>query len=380
MTTQNQYTQRLGDFVNIRTGKLDANANVPDGEYPFFTCAQEPLTIDKYAYNCECVLVAGNGDLNVKYYNGKFEAYQRTYIVESKDKINLDVRYLYHFLNSYLEHLRNSTIGGVIQYIRLANLTEIPTPVPPLPEQKRIAIILDKADAVRCKRQEAIRLANELLRSVFLDMFGDPEKNPKEWNLSSLEDVCEEIYRYPTFYGFDYALTGIPVARIGNILLDGFLDPDLSHYVFIEPKISKDFPRTILELNDIVMAVRGDGSTAKRIGLVNSQNLVGANISPNLLRFKAKDGCVDPMYLFHFMVSEGGQNLLEKNVTRTAKKTITARDIKNIQIPVPAYSLQKAFAKVFNKFERTKSNLTTSYQESCFLFNSLVQRAFRGEL
>ena len=74
----------LGDLVRIRTGKLDANASVDNGKYPFFTCSKQPLRIDSYSYDCECVLVAGNGELNVKYYDGKFDAYQRTYIIESK--------------------------------------------------------------------------------------------------------------------------------------------------------------------------------------------------------------------------------------------------------------------------------------------------------
>ena len=73
---------RVSDLTKIRTGKLDANASSEDGKYPFFTCSKEPLRISTYTYDCECVLVAGNGDLNVKYYNGKFDAYQRTYIIE----------------------------------------------------------------------------------------------------------------------------------------------------------------------------------------------------------------------------------------------------------------------------------------------------------
>ena len=83
----------LGSLTSIKTGKLDANASSENGIYPFFTCAVEPLKIDSYSYDCECVLVAGNGDLNVKYYNGKFDAYQRTYIIESKDKSKLTVPY-----------------------------------------------------------------------------------------------------------------------------------------------------------------------------------------------------------------------------------------------------------------------------------------------
>jgi type I restriction enzyme, S subunit len=97
---------RLGNYVQIKTGKLDANASVPDGQYPFFTCASEPLKIDAYSYDCECVLVSGNGDLNVKYYSGKFDAYQRTYIIESLNPRFLDNKFLYFFLSLYIEQLR----------------------------------------------------------------------------------------------------------------------------------------------------------------------------------------------------------------------------------------------------------------------------------
>lgn len=114
---------RLGDYVKIMTGKLDANASSENGKYPFFTCSVYPLKIDTYSYDCECVLVAGNGDLNVKYYNGKFDAYQRTYIIESNNKKILSVPYLYCFLNGYVDELRKQSIGGVIKYIKLGNLT-----------------------------------------------------------------------------------------------------------------------------------------------------------------------------------------------------------------------------------------------------------------
>ena len=110
---------RLGDLARIKTGKLDANASSLDGEYPFFTCSKEPLRIATYSYDCECVLVAGNGDLNVKYYNGKFDAYQRTYIIEGNGDGRLYIPYLYLFMERYVEELRKLSIGGVIKYIKL---------------------------------------------------------------------------------------------------------------------------------------------------------------------------------------------------------------------------------------------------------------------
>ena len=111
---------RLGDLVNIRTGKLDANAASENGQYPFFTCSKEPLRIDNYSYDCECVLVAGNGDLNVKYYKGRFDAYQRTYIIELKPEVTeISTYYLYLFFMLYVQELRIKSIGGIIKYIKL---------------------------------------------------------------------------------------------------------------------------------------------------------------------------------------------------------------------------------------------------------------------
>ena len=120
----------LGALTRIRTGKLDANAADEDGSYPFFTCAVEPLRINTPAFDCKAVLVAGNGDLNVKYYEGKFNAYQRTYVIESLDESALVPQFLYAFLDLYMSELRKQAIGGVIKYIKLPYLTDAVVQLP----------------------------------------------------------------------------------------------------------------------------------------------------------------------------------------------------------------------------------------------------------
>ena len=164
---------RLGDFVKIKTGKLDANASSQNGQYPFFTCSVEPLKIDTYSYDCECVLVAGNGDLNVKYYNGKFDAYQRTYIIESTDENLLYVPYLYYFLQKYVEQLRKQSIGGVIKYIKLGNLTEAIIPICSVKEQKDIVSNLQEVDSIIDLRKQQLKKLDELVKSRFIELFGD---------------------------------------------------------------------------------------------------------------------------------------------------------------------------------------------------------------
>ena len=179
---------KLGDLTKIRTGKLDANASSSNGEYPFFTCSKEPLCIDSYSYDCECVLVAGNGDLNVKYYNGKFDAYQRTYIIEDNGSGQLYMPYLYYFMDSYVEELRKLSIGGVIKYIKLGNLTDALIELPEINNQKAVVNILNKAKCVLTYRQQQLQKLDELVKARFVEMFGDPKINPNNYPVCQLSN------------------------------------------------------------------------------------------------------------------------------------------------------------------------------------------------
>lgn len=179
----------LGSLTSIKTGKLDANASSENGIYPFFTCAVEPLKIDSYSYDCECVLVAGNGDLNVKYYNGKFDAYQRTYIIESKDKSKLTVPYLYYFLESYIETLRSQSIGGIIKYIKIGNLTNASIPILSIEKQNKIVKTLDKAKSIITHLRIQLEKLDLLVKARFVEMFGDVINNTKRWKIYLFSEI-----------------------------------------------------------------------------------------------------------------------------------------------------------------------------------------------
>ncbi|MDR1949296.1 MAG: restriction endonuclease subunit S, partial [Spirochaetaceae bacterium] len=184
---------RLGDLTKIKTGKLDANASSGDGKHPFFTCSIEPLKISTYSYDCECVLVAGNGDLNVKYFNGKFDAYQRTYIIESNDKNILFVPYLYLFLSKYIDTLRELSIGGVIKYIKLGNLTNAMIPLPSMDVQKYLVDTLSKTThLIDCRKQQLEKL-DLMVKSRFIELFGDPVRNENGWEVGTIRDIVAEV-------------------------------------------------------------------------------------------------------------------------------------------------------------------------------------------
>ena len=137
---------KLGDLCNITTGKLDANAQEENGRYPFFTCAKNNLYINEYAFDTEAILISGNGANvgYVHYYQGKFNAYQRTYVL---DNFNQNIHYLKQFLDNNLSiRIQKEKNSGNTPYIVLSTLLSMEINLPPLDEQKSIAEILSTQD------------------------------------------------------------------------------------------------------------------------------------------------------------------------------------------------------------------------------------------
>ena len=132
---------KLNNLCTITTWKLDVNAHNPNGAYPFFTCARENYSIDIFAFDGESILIAWNGDLNVKYYNGKFNAYQRTYVLQN---LVYNWKYLFYAITNKLELLRSWSRWSTIKYIRLWDLQDMKIPLVSLPHQTLIVDEIEK--------------------------------------------------------------------------------------------------------------------------------------------------------------------------------------------------------------------------------------------
>ena len=273
---------RLGDYVKIRTGKLDANASSDDGAYPFFTCAVEPLRIDNYSYDCECVLVAGNGDLNVKYYNGKFDAYQRTYIIESLNKDVLSVPYLFCFLDKYIETLRKESIGGVIKYIKLGNLTEANIPILPLAQQEVVVHICNETNQLIALRKQQLAKLDELVKARFVELFGDPIDNPKGLPVKTLKELSTLITNGNTPKGGseNYVDKGILFLRSQNVWRNRI---ELDDVAYIDEATHHSLKKSSLKHKDILITKTGRintensslGRAALYLGEDDSANING---------------------------------------------------------------------------------------------------------
>lgn len=181
-------TKKLGEVASIKTGKLDANAANDGGRYPFYTCSREISRINEAAFDGESILIAGNGEFWVKYHeDGKFNAYQRTYVVQACDEIL--AKYL--FFNLTIEVPKLVSQGGVIQYLRLPQLQNIEIPLPSLPEQKKIVArlerVLAKISEAKKLRAEARENADNLLPAELHKIFSDGKK--KSWGEKELGEV-----------------------------------------------------------------------------------------------------------------------------------------------------------------------------------------------
>ena len=362
---------KLGELTNIRTGKLDANAASDDGQYPFFTCSREPLKISSYSYDCECVLVAGNGDLNAKYYNGKFDAYQRTYIIESNGDGRLYIPYLYCFMLGYVEELRKLSIGGVIKYIKLGNLTDALIELPDIETQKHIVDVLNKSKSIIDYRQHQLQSLDDLIKARFVEMFGTYPKNEKNWKTGKIRDLVSEVRYGSSRKASDGDEGKYPYLRMNNITYSGELD--------LTDTKTIDIPDDEL-----------DKCTVKRGDLLfnrtNSKELVGKTCVYNrdemmvlagfVVRVRLNDKAL-PEFVSAFMNTDFSKAmLLAMCKAAIGQANINAQELQNIGIYIPPIELQRSFVQFKEQIDKSKSVVQKALDEAQLLFDSLMQKYF----
>jgi len=272
---------------------------------------------------------------------------QRVAIVRSKSAKSAD--YLkYVFSGSYLDKLLLSAGGAAQPNLSPKDLASMEIPLPPLDEQKRIAAILDKADAIRRKRQQAIQLADDFLRSVFLDMFGDPVTNPKGWEVKRWSDVLKIVngknQKAVLADGGKYPIMGSG-GEMGRA--SEYLTPENSVIIGRKGNINK--PILVKE------------------NFWNVDTAFGLVPKPSILSFN---------YLYWFCKFFDFERL-NKAVTIPS---LTKVDLLQISIPLPDITKQTRFDEVVNKIESIISKNINSSQSTNDIFNSLSQKAFAGEL
>ena len=268
----------------------------------------------------------------------------------------------------------------LVDLSQLANVSAVPSitgsrlkrefvTLPPLSEQRAIAAVLDSIDEA-IERTEAFITATEQLRDALLHELltrGVPGWHsewqeargigtiPASWEVVRLGDVCDEIYRYPTYYNVEYEQEGVLEIRGELIQENAKLSNDLSLYRRITPEFSSIFPKTQLCEGDFVLTVRG---TVGKVAYVH-KTLEGANITANLLRISPTRSKLPSQWLKHVMMSGQFQSRLQSIVTRTTIDTVTGPEIKALSICLPEIDEQQAIVTVLDgvdeAIERSKT-------------------------
>lgn len=241
-------------------------------------------------------------------------------------------------------------------------------PIPPLTIQKKIAAILEKADAAREKRRQANKLTEQFLQSVFLEMFGDPVTNPKGWECFEVQHLCDLVRgssprpkSSPKFYGGP-----IPRLMIEDITRDGtFVTPQIDSLTVLGSKQSRP-----MKAGEVVMAVSG------AVGLPAILK-IDACIHDGFVGFRNLQSNLLPIYLVTLFHQLRVQNAL--HATGAIWKNLNTDQIKKWRLPIPPAEEQKKYATTIEKVNLLRAKQQKSEKELDDLFGSLMQRAFSGE-
>lgn len=303
---------------------------------------------------------------------GKGFLNQHIFRVDVKEEL-VDKHYLRYALNSLIIKIIDQAHGGVgLKHITKAKLEEVQIPLPLLEEQRRIASILDKADELRQKRQQAIEKLDQLLQATFIDMFGDPISNPKGWDIGCIGDMLESVK-----YGSSDKATlegEIPILRMNNLTYSGEMNLTDLKYI---TKVQADEKYLVKEGDILFNRTNSKELVGKTAVYVGPEPMAYAGY---LVRGRTKANFA-PEYISAFLNSPWGKEKLQsmcKSIVGMAN--INAKEFQSIVLPIPPEDLQIQFKNKILAIREKKQLLVNQLNVLETLFNALQNQAFSGNL
>jgi len=284
----------------------------------------------------------------------------------------LDPEFHYVYLTLIKATNNGQAVGAIFKNLTTDQIKGIEIPDLPLPEQRRIAEVLDRADALRAKRRAALAQLDELTQSIFLDMFGDPIKNPNGFPVRPMIELIDP--QRPISYGIlmpgpDQA-EGVKYVRVTDMKNGGI---ELSGIRKTTETISNPFRRSLLKPGDLLMSIRGHVGRFAVIPL----ELDKANITQDSARLAIVEA--SSVFIRECLRADGFQRWMAKHTKGAAVRGINLGDVKLMPIILPPRKEQDNFARQANAAEQLKTSHRTSLTELDALFASLQHRAFRGD-
>lgn len=363
----------LIDVVNIKTGKLNSNAAVENGDYPFFTCAPAPLRIDKFKYDQAAILLAGNnaeGNFHINYFDGKFEAYQRTYIIDSKDTDKYDLRYLFYALKECLHEFKLMSQGTSTKFLTMAILNGFKLKIPDINLQRKIAGVLLALDQ-KIATNEAI---NRNLLEQALAMVSEWEKieqdNIEYKAVSSVADLNPDTYSPKEEWEFVNYLDTSSITE-GTI-------SELTYIVPTEEKLPSRARRKLKSDDIVYSTVRPN---QKHYGFI-SQPVENMLASTGFVVVRAKETVVSSELLYLLItrdvVTEKMQQIAEGSTSTFP--SIKPSDLGAYEIPVPKENSNTKLIDGLDYIFKCINSNQKENQRLAELRDSLLPKLMSGEL
>ncbi len=284
----------------------------------------------------------------------------------------VDSKYIYYWLKSKTEYLNSLGRGATFKEISKSIVEQIEIPVPDLELQKKIVVVLDKVQELIVKRNEQIKSCDELIKSQFIEMFGDPLTNSKGWDVYNVSEVCTKItdgeHKNPEFIS-----QGIPMVMANNVR--EYVVLDNCKYISQEDydKFSK---KCNPEYGDVLLVSRG-----ATIGRCCKNNLkVHFALMGSVILLKPNNDVINADYLMAWFMQESIKPYIYQTSSATAQQAIYMKDLKEKRIILPPIKLQNEFAQFVQQVDKLKFGMEQSLKGLEDNFNVLMQKAFKGEL
>lgn len=374
-------SKKVQDIGQIRTGKYDVNHSNIDGKYIFYTCAMKPFKSDTYSFEGDSIILPGNGaNVGQVFFseNQKFEAYQRTYVIND---IQAYSKYVYYyFKNHWANSLKNKQYGSATNYIRYDNIANFRIPLPPLDDQIRIAAVLTRMEKLIAKRKESIKMLDKLLESTFLEMFGDPVRNEKGFKRIPLSEILIKIEsgRSPVCLDRPAILGEWGVLKLSAVTQCAFNSNENKAL----PDSEKPNPEIEIKAGDILFSRKNTYELVAACAYVWKTH-PKLMMSDLIFRFVPRDGnIINSIFLQSLFSFPSKRKMIQRLASGAAGSmpNISKTNLLKHRIEVPPFLLQNQFAAIVEKIESLKLEYTQNLTELENLYGSLSQRAFKGEL
>ena len=346
--------KKLGELCRIRTGKLNANAQEENGIYPFFTCDSKPYKINNYAFDTEAILISGNGSQvgHLNYYKGKFNAYQRTYVL---DDFHGHIFFILHYLKCRIrEYIFEKSKKGSVPYITLPMLTDFLIPIPSISEQERIVGILDtftaSIDNIKVQIEQR-RKQYEHYRNTLLTFNKDDDS--VEWK--TLGEIFNTRNGYtPSTTNEKFWKEGtIPWFKMedirdkGNILSDS--------YLHITPLAVKG--KGLFKSNSIILAT---SATIGEHAIILTDFLCNQRFTNFSLKEKYSDE-VDMKFIYYYMFII--DEWCKQHINQGGFASVDMTGLYNLTIPIPSLARQQEIVSTLDTFEASITNLEAQLEQ-----------------